>query len=98
MPTFIITMIVVAVVIGAVVGAIATKKYQYLCLTLFFIFSGLTGWYYSQSSVPVEKATASYIGIESVMNLQATIFTAASAIIAIICLIGFCILKSFDNE
>ena len=99
MPSLIIFVVVLGVILGAIIGSIATKKYHYLCLTLFLIFTVLTGWYYSQSSVPIEKNTASYLGIENVMNLQATIFTAACAIISIICLLGFLLTKQrYEQE
>ncbi len=95
----IVPIVVFAVVLGIIVGLIAVKKYHILCIILFLIFSGLSGWFYSQSVVPLDTNTAKYLGVENVMNLQATIYTAACAIIAVLCLIGFFITKhQYDQE
>ncbi len=95
----ILPIVIFAVVLGVVVGLIATKKYHILCIILSIIFFGLTGWFYSQSVVPLDANTAKYLGVENVMNLQATIYTAACAIISILCLLGFFVTKhQYDQE
>ena len=99
MPEFLISFIAIAVILGVIVGLISVKKYHIICIILFLVFFGLAGWFYFQSVVPLDTNTAKYLGVENVMNLQATIYTAACAIIAILCLIGFFITKyQHDQE
>ena len=92
-----VNFVIPAVAIGTVIGCLASKKYHILFMILFLVFAGLTANFYTQSIVPLNKTAAQYLGVDNVMNLQATIYASACAIVAALCLIGFSITKELNE-
>ena len=93
----------VAIIIIVLLMAFSLAKDKFIsprmavCVALAGIFAVLTVNFYLQVGKSLDPETATILGVSQVMNLQATIFTAACAVITVLCIIAAVIVASLDN-
>ena len=94
---FIVGVVFIVLLAGAVSRGVLSAGSAF-CVFLSALFGFLTYIFLQASENKLDMQTSKVLGIDSVINLQGTIFAAASAIICVMCLIGAIVVQAISKS